>query len=232
MCRILGIKNFNFENQKYIIENFIQLSENGKVLEGDSPGHKDGWGIAYYKNGKAALIRSAGYAKDEKEKILKILKKIKESKIFFFHLRKSAWQNTTELKHSHPFKYNNCLFAHNGTVRDYKSLLKLISNPFLPSESALDTEVFFRFILSQAKINLEQGFKMAIGHIKKQNTYSSLTSILSDGINLYAYREYLKKSNYYSLYKTKINDSVFICSEKISSAAKWEIIKRNKFYVF
>ena len=116
------------------------------------------------------------------------------------------------------------LFAHNGTIYDYKNLLKYLNN----SENfndALDSELYFHLICSK-------GFAEAIKIIKRECRYTSLTCLFSNGQNLNAFRSCTKEENYYTLYYSKNEDATYICSEPVSKDLSWEILELDKLFVF
>lgn len=222
---MLGIKNFDYNKHKAILENSFRLAQDGKILPGDSRGHSDGWGIGYYEKGKALVHKSGGSVLSEKKDFFRTLQKIARSPVLIVHLRKSAWPDTSTADSAHPFKYKNFLFAHNGTIYDYKKLLKDIASPLRPRSNALDTEVYFRYLLNSMCL------KYAVRQIQKNNKYSSLTSLFSDGTNLYAYREYRKSPDYYTLYSAQFGDAYLVSSEPVSPHLKWKILNERKLLV-
>jgi len=228
MCRLLAIKNFCYKKHKQVIKDFFNLAENGKVPPKNSKGHLDGWGIGWYKGKTAKLYKSGNSVVEEKEKFFSLLEKIKETKILIVHFRKSAWKNTNSPKNSHPFKYKNIIFAHNGTIYNYEKILLQIKPRRV---SILDSEAFFYLIVTIDKENLEEKFKKAVDEIKTKCDYSSLTCVFSDGKNLYAYRSFMKLKDYYTLYYTKTNNSFLICSEPIGEDLSWKILKKEKLFV-
>lgn len=230
MCRILGIKHFDYIKHKELVENFFQLAETGKTLKGDSPGHTDGWGIGYYKNGEAVVHKSGGSVIKEKRNFFAILEKIAHSKVLILHFRKSAWTNTNSAKNSHPFQYKNILFAHNGTIYDYKKLLKDIELDNKSTFNGFDSEIYFLYIINHLSLGLKNAFKKSVSQIKKNNKYSSLTSIFTDGRVLYAYREYTKSPDYYTLYSTQLDNSKIISSEPVSEKLKWKILRKGELF--
>jgi predicted glutamine amidotransferase len=232
MCRMLALKNFEYGRHKEILENFLALADTGNVPPGNDPGHRDGWGIGYYKNGQAVVYKSGGSAVEEKRDFWEICARIDHSKIILVHLRKSSWPGTSSSNHAHPFSHGGTLFAHNGTVRDYKTLLKEITEQDKPCPEALDSEVYFRYVMSFASLGLEKAFRKAVQHIKKHNSYSSLTCLFSDGNQLYGYREYRKNPEYYSLYHATFEDTGIISSQPLSPRLQWKMIRKAKLFVF
>jgi len=225
---MLAIKNFCFKEHKKIIENFFNLAKNGKVPPKNSKGHLDGWGIGWYKENFAKLYKSGNSVIEEKEKFFSILEEIKETKILIVHFRKSAWKNTNSSENSHPFKYKNILFAHNGTIYDYENILQQIKPK---RTNLLDSETFFYLILATDGKNLEEKFKNAVKKIEKECNYSSLTCIFSDGKNIYTFRNFTKLENYYTLYYSELNNSFFICSEIISKDLPWQLLEKEQLFI-
>jgi predicted glutamine amidotransferase len=231
MCRMLGIKNFNLRRHEEILRNFLDLARNGRVLPGDSPGHLDGWGIAYYANGAPAVQKSGRSILAEQKLYWETLETVGRSRILLVHLRKSSWPGTSLRAHTHPFTSQNFSFAHNGTIRDYQKILD-----GLPGReqlrNVLDSEVYFRYIMTLLSPGLEKAFRQAVRHIRKKNTYSSLNCLLSDGRRLYGYREYRRNPEYYSLYHASLGGARFISSEPVSLRVPWKMIPGGKMVIF
>ena len=232
MCRMLGLKNFEYGRHKEILENFLTLADAGKVPPGDAPGHRDGWGIGYYQNGQATVHKSGGSITKEKKDFWEICEKVAVSKIMLVHLRKSAWAETSTANHAHPFSHKGILFAHNGTVRDYETLRREMGRPDKPQPDALDSEVYFRYVMHFASLGLEKAFQKAVQHIKNHNTYSSLTCLFSDGNRLYGYREYSRNPEYYSLYYAPFEDTGIISSQPLSPRLQWKMLRQAELFVF
>jgi len=230
MCRMLGIKHFDYTKHRELVENFFKLAEIGKVPENSNPGHTDGWGIGYYKNDEAVVRKSGGSVIKEKSDFFETLGKIAYSPVLIIHFRKSAWAGTNSPDNSHPFQYKHILFAHNGTIYDYKNLLKDIKPNDRLQFAALDSEVFFLYIINNISSGIDHAFKKSVSHIMKNNRYSSLTCVFTDGCSLYAFREYTKSPDYYTLYYAKLGNSDIISSEPISEKINWEILRKDKLF--
>ena len=231
MCRILGIKHFSFIKHKEVIDNFLKLAETGMVPEGSSPGHYDGWGIGYYKDSTAIINKSGGSILKSKKKLFNLLKEISSTGILILHMRKSAWPGTSDRRNAQPFKYKNYLFGHNGTILAYKKLLKNIDVALKIPKNPLDTEVFFYYMLSFTGLAVGDAFKKAVLSIKKNYKYTALNSIFSDGRNIFAYREYSRQPEYYTLYSAKSGRSTIICSEAVSKRVKWRLLRKDELFI-
>lgn len=233
MCRMLGLKNFEYDKHKEILENFLALADTGNIPpRSKKPGHHDGWGIGYYENGQAVVHKSGGSAAKEKEDFWKTCARIDHSKVLLVHLRKSSWPGTSVADHAHPFSHEGFLFAHNGTICKCETLLKEFTEPDKPRPDARDTEVYFRYMMKFASLGAVKALKKAVQHIKKYNSYTSLTCLFSDGNRLYGYREYSKYPAYYSLYQATFEDAVVISSQPLSPRLRWKMVPKAKLIVF
>jgi predicted glutamine amidotransferase len=230
MCRLLGITNFEYTKHHQIVEKFCELARIGIVMPCDPPGHLDGWGLAFYQGGNLVVHKSGVSLLEETEKVIDILSGAGKSPVVILHLRKSAWSDSSSTRHAHPFCYNNVVFAHNGTVYDYQRLLPAITIPGL-GEDALDTEVFFYHFMSAESLELDQAFLKTVSIIKQEYNFSALNCLFSDGAKLFAYRDYTKEPDYYSLYKAYSENSCIISSQPLDENIQWEMMGKGEFMV-
>ena len=228
MCRILGITGFDYSRHQNIVERFCELARCGVVMAGDPPGHADGWGLAYYQAGKLVVHKSGVSLLEETGKVLRLLSAAQTSPLMILHLRKSAWGNTSCTRHAHPFHVNNTVFFHNGVVYDYQRLIPAISIPGLGAD-ALDTEVFFCHVLSGQARDLGRAFLDSVALIKREHSFSALNCLFSDGAKLFAYRDYAREPDYYSLYKAFSANSWVISSEPLDENLRWEMMAKEEF---
>lgn len=231
MCRLLGIKDFDIAAHRGLLDSFLALAEKGKTLAEDPPGHLDGWGIGWYRGGTAFVHKSGGSLRDEREDYFQTLEKIGRSGVLIVHLRKSAWKQTSTARHAHPFADRYHLLAHNGTVRDYRELLKDIPGAGEDLSGALDTEVLFRYVIALSSGGMEAGFREAVSRIHKNNEYSALNVLFSDGTKLFAFRDYRKYPEYYTLYRANLGGSGIVASEPLAPARGWRLMEQEELAV-
>lgn len=229
MCRILAIRNFNCREHRDLLMSFSRLAEKGKVPPGSLPGHNDGWGFGYFRSGRAVLHKSASSILQEKSVFRRLVRDSDGSPSIIVHLRKSAWPHTSTASNAHPFLYDNFLFAHNGTIRDYQALAPYLSIERKHSriKRALDSEIFFYFILSNMGLGVEKALKRAAGFISGNNSFSSLNCVLASEKGLFAYRQYSLNPSYYSLYHAVAGKSDIICSEPVDGSLPWKMLRRG-----
>ncbi|MEJ2201483.1 MAG: class II glutamine amidotransferase [Desulfuromonadaceae bacterium] len=228
MCRVLGITQFDMERHGPMITRFCQLARSGKVMAEDPPGHEDGWGLAFYEQGRLVVHKSGVNLLQETERVFGLLRELGSSPLLILHLRKSAWANTSNTRHAHPFYRDNTVFFHNGVVYDYQNLLPDIDLPELPAD-ARDTEVFFYHILSRKGADLGEQFRASAAIIKSRYRYSALNSLFSDGQKLFVYRDYAREGDYYSLYRAGAANSRYFSSEPLDDALQWQMMAQEEF---
>jgi glutamine amidotransferase len=228
MCRVLGITNFDYAKHEEIIERFYALARTGMVMAEDPPGHEDGWGLAFYQQDELVVHKSGTNLLEETGKVSGILSAAQTSPVMILHLRKSAWANTSNTRHAHPFHIGNTVFFHNGVVYDYQRLIPDLSLPGIPAD-ARDTEVFFYHVMRGKTQDLGRAFLDSVAIIKQKHKFSSLNCLFSDGLKLFAYRDYAKEPAYYSLYKACAEKSCIISSEILDKNMRWEMMTKEEF---
>lgn len=228
MCRILGITHFDFSRHQKMVERFCELARCGLVMAGDPPGHEDGWGLAFYQQGKLVVHKSGVNLLEETDQVLGILSAAQSSPLMILHLRKSAWANTSSTRHAHPFHLDNTVFFHNGVVYDYQGLIPAITLPGLGAD-ARDTEVLFYHVMSGGSLDLGRNFLDSAALVKDNHRFSALNCLFSDGAKLFAYRDYAKEPDYYSLFKAWSENSWFISSEPLDENLRWEMMAKEEF---
>lgn len=228
MCRVLGITNFDYSRHQNVVERFCELARSGVVMAEDPPGHEDGWGLAFYQEGQLVVHKSGVNLLEETDKVIGILSTAKSSPLVILHLRKSAWGDRDSTRHAHPFHLGNTVFFHNGVVYDYQELLHDITRPGLGAD-ALDTEVLFYHVMSGKGQDLGRNFLDTAALIKRKHKFSALNCLFSDGVRLFAYRDYAKEADYYSLYKAFSDSSGFISSEPLDENMRWEMMTKEDF---
>ena len=228
MCRVLGITNFDWARHEEIVARFCDLALSGVVMAEDPPGHMDGWGLAFYREGRLVVHKSGANILDETAQVFGILKAAQTSPAMILHLRKSAWANTANTRHAHPFSLDNNVFFHNGVVYDYQELLPDITVQGLGGD-ARDTEVFFCHVMSGKAGELGRNFLASVAVIKEKHRFSALNCLFSDGEKLFAYRDYAREPDYYSLFKARTESSWLISSEPLDEMLRWELMAKEEF---
>jgi predicted glutamine amidotransferase len=111
---------------------------------------------------------------------------------------------------------------------DYQGLIPDNCLPDLPAD-ARDTKVFFYHVISRKAQNLGRAFLDSVATIKLKHKFSALNCLFSDGVKLFAYRDYAKEPDYYSLYKAFSKNSCLISSEPLDENIRWEMMAKEEF---
>ena len=182
MCELLGM-SFNLP---------VRPTFSFDVFRKRGEKHPDGWGLAYYPDESAQIIKEP--LKAGKSKLSKFLKDYKEvkSKIFISHVRSSS---TGEISHkdTHPFCREligkEYIFAHNGTLCDFEKELKL--GRFKPIGKTDSEHVFCHLLncIGERRIDYwaKDEFDWLAEKLEKISIFGKFNCILSDGEFLFCY---------------------------------------------
>lgn len=142
MCELFAMSSRELANASFSLQEF---SEHGGLTDH----HKDGWGIVYYRENDAQIIREPVPAYNSAQ--LQFVKNRKlESNMIISHIRK-ATMGEVSLRNTQPFsrelKGNIHIFAHNGMCPDIIQD-SLETSPFQPIGDT-DSEHAFCYFLKQ-----------------------------------------------------------------------------------
>ena len=201
----------------------------------DGEGNPDGWGIAFYPDGKAAqVIKEAIPAASSK--LSEFLSTYEHlcSKIFLAHIRKAS-RGVVSYSNSHPFSREvmgrEFSFAHNGTVRSIRSFKLGQHKPV----GNTDSEHLFCFILNfieqrgigaWTEEDLFEFWKFLISinrwPTKAQTKPDKLNILLTDGETLIAYTDYYGQGTLHRL-MLRVNGEVSSGGRKLSACSQTEV---------
>ena len=204
-------------------------------------GHGDGWGVAWLEDGDIRLQKDKEPIWDSEAK--ELMEEV-ASKLIIVHARKRSLDAPSAAKvNSHPFVQKalgrKWTFAHNGSVVCPKPKHRLTSE-------GVDSEQFFCYLLDAIdKIGGEEPDIVldALRYIWKDiKVKSSLNFVLASKNYLYAFRHYVKRESYYTLYrlkrtwrdaigreikKRKGEIALIVCSEKLTGRPLYSLEKER-----
>ncbi len=203
MCRILAITSLEKidKNITNFLKKFRRLAHTGDVSMSANNGHKDGWGIAGYKNHQLVFIKKEcgdAFASSKYEKVIgKII--LSNPSLIIAHLRKSSI-GEKNIYNTHPFIKNNYLFCHNGTIFN-KEKITFDFEKYKNIKGTTDSEKFFLYVLDIIKNRrfktageLRGAIKKSVHFARKKLNYTALNFIFSNG-------KFLIYNLYYSQFK-------------------------------
>jgi predicted glutamine amidotransferase len=226
MCRMIAIfpTKWNPESTADILTQFRLLALNGKVKPRSKPGHRDGWGLVTWARGVPIYLAREATDAYSDVKYLETMKAIGSTKAdspFIAHFRKKS-VGVIDKDNTHPFIAGKWAFAHNGTIRR------------LNLKTTTDSEWFFREFMESNGGSFDiDALRDQIRRVRTSFPYTSITFLLSDGRDLFAYRDFAKKSDsgYYTLYYATLPDSIVICQEKIIEANWHELSNGEMLHI-
>ncbi|MBQ6582331.1 MAG: class II glutamine amidotransferase [Mogibacterium sp.] len=187
MCELFGISSENIVCANGLLQEFFSHSER----------HRDGWGLAVFRNGAVSLekeplkaLRST-YLRDR-------LSRGVNSKCLFAHIRK-ATVGTLEYSNCHPFVWDDSTgrtwtLMHNGTVFEPEEIVPY----FRKQEGTTDSEGILLRIIdgidrkteAQGELTAEERFRTLDGMICSLAPGNKLNLMIYDGELLYVHTNY------------------------------------------
>jgi predicted glutamine amidotransferase len=245
MCRFLAkvsLKEAPLSEEVLDAENSLRKQAvNGCVPPGDPPGHVDGCGLAYVKDGQIKRERR-GKENAWDDEFIKLVRATK-CQLSMAHNRKATTKLGTNVsvERAHPFIQNlngvPLAFCQNGSI----SAIIEQSN----RENLVDTELFFRQILEgieQADFDLvsDRVGYLAREYKKPAEKFTSLNAVLLSPTHLFAWRLFRTDDShqrpaadwydgYYTLWSKRSADQIVIASEPTDRGPGWELMKNGQF---
>jgi len=177
------------------------------ICEGSEPGHGDGWGILTWRDGRPVYLgrepRDA-FTDPAFEEACAKGDSMELTSPLIAHLRKASIGLKIK-ENTHPFIVDDWAFAHNGTIRR----LKL--------RYTTDSQWFFESIISEYWKNgkdLVLALKKYVKLVREVYPYSSMTFLMSNGRQFYAYRDAPENKEYYGMYFALTDHGMVLCQEK------------------
>lgn len=186
----------------------------------------DGFGVGWYnKRNEPGLFKDAMPAWNDKN--LHEICSQTQAHIFMAHVRAST-NGSVQRNNSHPFKYKNWLFQHNGDVHNFSTIKRALQFDIAPDlypeiEGTTDSETCFYLAMTYG---LEKDPKAAFEKMIKRVEAAqkdaglevglSLSCAVSDGETLYTIRyasgNEVNKSQFYSTDMSCVKDVSETCT--------------------
>lgn len=152
MCRWLGYVGDPIEPRELLYDTERSLIEQSRFHSPEAPvPNGDGTGLGWYgRRERPTLFRSAAPAWGDEN--LRELASEVSSGLFLAHVR-AATGTPVQETNSHPFRYGNRLFVHNGFVKDFpairRQLLMAVREDLFPCIlGSTDSELLFHLALT------------------------------------------------------------------------------------
>ncbi|QGP55637.1 Amidohydrolase EgtC [Piscirickettsia salmonis] len=199
MCRWLA-----YQGPEIYLDTLIAKPINSLINQSISSGgtittHGDGFGIGWYSQHKQPGLYRDLYPAWNDTNLQEIAHHI-SSPLFFSHVRASTGNASASRQNSHPFRYQNWLFMHNGDIGGFpiirKDLESLINNDYyMHKEGNTDSETLFYLMLSNGLASnpiaaIQTSINQLYSLLKQHSVHlpARMTICITDGATLYALR--------------------------------------------
>ena len=210
MCRWLAYSGTPIRLEELLVKRDRSLIDQSlHARQGATTTNGDGFGVGWYEEGEPPRVyRSTHPAWNDRN--LRELAAGVSSPLFLAHIRASTGTAIQETN-THPFRYGNWLWMHNGLVRDFqqvrRELVLAVDASLFPSiEGTTDSEVLFFLALTfgleedpVAAVEQTVGFVEEVGHRHGVEHPIQMTIATTDGGSLWAFR-YSSEGDSRSLY--------------------------------
>jgi glutamine amidotransferase len=212
MCRVFGaVASDPISVRHELVEAanpMIRLSED----------HDSGWGMAAYRDvGQAAPLTERFAIAAHNDNRFDAATDMR-GRIFNVHVRRATLGGLSEAN-THPFEFGPYTFAHNGTILNYRSLLRPgMVEPF----GETDSECFFLRLMHEFDpVDPVRSLRGIVATIVAGHTFSGLNFVFSDGNKLYAYR-----LGIFELFWTTRQGVAMVASEELTNES-WHCVQQD-----
>jgi predicted glutamine amidotransferase len=210
MCRWLAYSGSPIRLEELLVKRDRSLIDQSlHSREGATPTNGDGFGVGWYEEGEPPRVyRSVHPAWNDRN--LKELAAGISSHLFLAHIRASTGTAIQETN-THPFRYGNWLWMHNGLIREFprlrRELIMAIDDSLFDSiEGTTDSETMFYLALTfgleddpVAAVERMVGFVEDTGRRHGVEQPIQMTIATTGGDSVYAFR-YSSEGESRSLY--------------------------------
>jgi len=194
MCRLLGI----VATEPY--EYGLVLRDAPRSMAVLSKEHSDGWGVATHlaEPGSEWRVRRSTRCACNDDGFEDIVGGAR-GRVLIAHVRQKS-VGTVALENTHPFRQEEWVFAHNGTIKALDYLLAGTSAERMRERrGSTDSELFFAWLLTRfdeagigalgaSTEQVDKVLRASLGRALGQPDFGTLNFLLSNGSVLYAHR--------------------------------------------
>ncbi len=229
MCRWLAYSGSPIRLEELLVKRDRSLIDQSlHSREGATPTNGDGFGVGWYEEGEPPRVyRSVHPAWNDRN--LRELAAGISSHLFFAHIRASTGTAIQETN-THPFRYGNWLWMHNGLIREFprlrRELVTAIDDSLFDSlEGTTDSETMFYLALTfgledDPVVAVERmvGFVEDTGRRHGVEQPIQMTIATTGGDSVYAFR-YSSEGDSRSLYFSTRMDALKALYPEIAELA-------------
>jgi len=211
MCRMVGVV-FRGKVPLDVLHELREVSKTSKIWDG-TQGHRDGWGIASYRNESPYYLdRQEKWAYEDPrfEGALERAAELDSPGMLIAHVR-AASQGPVSLANTHPFIVDGLIVGHNGTLKGYNRKTSR------PRTGDTDSELLALVLADRYE---ETGdLRTAMKSVIREDVDSLMefplgtVLVVTDGKTLCGYRDFSEHGSYYDLRIATRKDCVVLYQE-------------------
>ncbi len=217
MCRVFGAA----AAAPVSVSHELLRSENPLIRQSED--HDSGWGMAVYDNLPCSDPRVERFAQAAHTDPRFAEATESRGRIFNVHVRRATLGGIRP-ENTHPFDFGPYTFSHNGTILDYRALMR----PGMPEPRGdTDSEHYFlRLLHDYDPADPVRSLRGVVAAIVAGSVFSGLNFVFSDGVRLYAYR-----LGIFTLHWTSREGIGMVASERLT-LDRWHTVDQDVLLVF
>jgi predicted glutamine amidotransferase len=194
--------------------------------------HRDGWGVAWLRDGAMALEKAPEEAAESPAFAAALTRARARAAILHFRL---ASVGAPSVDNTHPFVHGTVAFAHNGSV-DPGVAGGLMGAQAPALEGTTDSERYFRALLTRlaAGATVPEALRYVVARLREA-PHSSLNLLLLTDAYLYAFCGFneaapalAKDPDYYTLSWRERDDAVLVASSGWPEGDTWQSLANGE----
>lgn len=220
MCRFLIVKSKQKINPSNLLNKFASACEQSIAPDGER--QKDGFGVAWKKEGEWLLSRSLLPIWEGKD----LLNKVPETNFFAVHARGSGFERDRDnIDYNQPFVDDDLVFVFNGIIRKVKLRI--------PLEGKIGSQKLFSLIKNLQK---KQTLEIALTELKNlilknsEKVEGMNIGLITDS-QVSVLCQYDSNDKYYTLHYFENDDLLIISSEEFGDY-DWKSLEKGEIKTF
>jgi predicted glutamine amidotransferase len=211
MCRLLAVKSAApFDIPPYL-RRFARVARESREWQGD------GWGCAWWRDGRWQLHRSVRPVWEDD------LEPFGRCTLLLAHARSAFRNDGVAVEKNMPFVEGLRAFIFNGELHGVR----------IRAPGATGAEKMFHFILRLGCPFHGAAFARAIAVIKKRTAYvKAMNTILADGTTLYLLSAFHEADDYFTMHRKTDGGRLLLCSEPFPGEPGWLPLPNHCLEVF
>lgn len=220
MCRFALVKTTIPEKPQEILNSFSEMAEVSRAPDDDIQG--DGWGISWRQNNEWERYSSINPIWESRNEFTSP----PETNLFLIHARSASFNKDKDnISYNQPYTDGKYAFVFNGLLKGMR-----YPRPLAGNIGAQKIWTLLQEFLGQN--STEVAIKKTVAELNKYaREVQALNLGLSDGERLYAYCQFAKNDDYYTLHANQSSEKIIVSSEPLRGGT-FSPLEPKKLHVF